>query len=306
MFYWMSFPIPEGNLALAKHGPSQLGLARYLFAVVKGYLGKWLLYRMVLPRAHHVFVQSEHMLDAIAARGVSRHKLTAVPMGVDLETANVRDVVPSDDPRLRGRRVLVYLGVLDRERRIDVLFEMLRIVRRVIPNVLLVLVGDTADAHQRQWLLERMRAEGVEDLVLQAGWLPMAAAWRYVRAAEVGLSPVPRGELFDVASPTKAAEYMAFGIPVLANDQPDQARILTESGAGVCVPLSAEAFADATLSILANGEYWARRGAAGRSYIQSNRSYAVISARLAHVYERLLKFDAQPERESRKGGQSVT
>ena len=58
--------------------------------------------------------------------------------------------------------------------------------------------------------------------VLLTGWLPQPAALGYAVRAEVGLSPIPRGTLFDVSSPTKLVEYLALGIPGVANDIPDQ------------------------------------------------------------------------------------
>ena len=56
---------------------------------------------------------------------------------------------------------------------------------------------------------QQAKAAGVADHVLWTGWLPMGEGWRYVRAAEVGLSPFPRGFLLDSASPTKVPEYLA-------------------------------------------------------------------------------------------------
>jgi glycosyltransferase involved in cell wall biosynthesis len=287
LFYWMSFPIVESNLELAAEGPRRIGWARYLYALAKGHVGSWILYRWVLPNADHVFVQSDRMAEDMAARGVHPGKMTAVPMGVDLESAEPGQIASADDPRLSGKRVVIYLGTLERARRIELLFEMLAIVRGQMPDILLVLAGDTPDAGHKAWLMARMRALGVEDQVLWTGWLPMQAAWRYVRAAEVGLSPIPRSRLFDCGSPTKAIEYMAFGLPVLANDQPDQSQVLAESGAGICVPLTPEAFAKALTDMLGSPDKLAAWRKAGRPYVEARRSYQVISAELASVYRAL-------------------
>jgi glycosyltransferase involved in cell wall biosynthesis len=227
------------------------------------------------------------MLDEMAARGVDRSKLTAVPMGVDLESAVPDLIEPARDARLESRRVVVYLGAMERERRIDLLFETLAEVRSAIPNILLVLAGDSQDADHRSRLQSRMAELGVEDLVLWTGWLPTHEAWRYVRAAAVGISPYPRGPLLDSASPTKALEYMALGVPVLANDQPDQAQVILASGAGVCTSLHPATFADALKQMLSSPANLAEWGARGRPYVARHRSYAVIGERLAAVYRRL-------------------
>lgn len=288
-FYWMSFPVVEAYFALASEGIRHIGLVRYCFAIFKGYAGRWLLYHAVLPRADHVFVQSDRMLEDMIEHGIDRSRLTPVPMGVDIESADPDRIPASDDPRLSGRRVIVYLGTLEPARRIELLFEMLAILRKSVPNVLLVLVGDTHDANHRAWLNEQARKMDVNELVLFTGWLETESAWRYVRMAEVGLSPFPRGSLLDSASPTKAIEYMAFGLPVLVNDQPDQARVMVESGAGVCVPLSATNFATALIDMLTSPEKLDAWRRAGPSYIRATRSYSIISAKVADVYKRNLR-----------------
>ncbi|MGQ9687065.1 MAG: glycosyltransferase, partial [Thiobacillaceae bacterium] len=249
-YYWMSYPMPEGQIALARERGLSAGPMKFLFPWVRGRVGRFLLYRVVLPRADHVFVQSERMQQDLVARGIPAEKMTPVPMGVDLEAIAAEPIVPAEDARLTGRRVLVYLGTLDRPRRIELLFDMLALVRREEPAALLVLAGDTHDDTHRHWLKRQAERAGVAEHVLWTGWLPMREGWRYVRAAEVGLSPFPRGHLLDSASPTKVPEYLALGVPVVCNDNPDQAAIIAASGAGRCVPYTPTDFARAVLELL--------------------------------------------------------
>jgi glycosyltransferase involved in cell wall biosynthesis len=285
-FYWMSYPIPEGEIALARERGLSAGAARFLFPWVSGRLGRLLLYRFVLPRADHVFVQSGRMQAELARRGLDPARMTPVPMGVDVEAAAAAGPA-ADDPRLAGRRVLVYLGTTDRPRRIEVLFAMLALLRRQLPDALLVIVGDTADDVHRAWLREQAAAAGVADHVVWTGWLPTAEAWRYVRAAALALSPIPRGELLDVGSPTKVAEYLALGVPVLGNDNPDQAQVIAASGGGLCVPYTAADFAAAAARILADPAPWRDvAGGRGREYVAAERGYAGLAERVAEVYRR--------------------
>ncbi len=285
-YYWMSYPMPEGQIALASERGLSAGVMKFLFPWLRGRIGRLLLYRVVLPGADHVFVQSERMKADMAARGIDAAKMTPVPMGVDIADVDLAQIAPTDDPRLAGRRVLVYLGTQDRPRRIEVLFDMLVEVRKTLPDVLLVLVGDTEDAVHRQWLRERAVAAGVADDVLWTGWLPMREGWRYVAAAEVGLSPFPRGYLLDSASPTKVPEYMAFGIPVVCNDNPDQQHVILQSESGMCVPYGAESFASAVLALLSMvKQERARAVSGGRDYIRVHRSYERISEGVALTYK---------------------
>ncbi|MES2579546.1 MAG: glycosyltransferase [Pseudomonadota bacterium] len=281
-YYWLSYPQSEGQIERAKARGIRAGM-RYCFPLLQGWIGQQLLYKIILPNAHHVFVQSQNMLEMLARKGVPAKKMTPVPMGVDLE-ATQQNPVPSDHPFLIGKRVLVYLGTLDRVRQIEILFGMLSLVLKQVPNAVLVLAGDTEDADHRAWLKQQAEKMGVSEHVLWTGWLPMVEAWRYVAAAEIGLSPIPRGYLLDMGSPTKAVEYMALGIPVVMNDNPDQVFVAQESGANTCVPLDAENFANVTVSLLYDAPLRASMQEKGIAYVNQVRGYQQLAATLSAQY----------------------
>ena len=75
-------------------------------------------------------------------------------------------------------------------------------------------------------------------------FLPREAAWQRLAEADVCVSPIRPSPTFDVSSPTKILEYMALGKPSVANDQPDQQRVLEESWAGIAVAWAQKAFAE--------------------------------------------------------------
>jgi len=287
-FYWLSYPQSEGQIFRAKDRGIKGGM-RFWYPLAQGMFGKWLLYRVVLPRADHVFVQSRQMQLDIAKHGIKISNMTPVPMGVDIEKTDPEQIQPATDPRLAGKRVVAYLGTLDRTRQIDTLFHMLAIVKQKIPNILLVLIGDTEDAFHRDWLKREAENIGVAKHVLWTGWLPATQAWGYVRAAEVGLSPFPRGFLLDSASPTKAIEYMALKLPVIVNDNPDQEQVIAESNAGLCVPLEAGAFAEALLTLLDDLPRCQEMGELGKAYVSNVRNYDTLSIKLAATYIKLFE-----------------
>ena len=282
-FYWLSYPQSEGQIQRAKARGMRAGM-KYWFPLLQGTVGKWLLYRVILPKSDHIFVQSTNMLEMLAEQGVAVSKMTPVPMGVDVE-ATQEMLTPSQNDALKDKRVIIYLGTLDRVRQIEILFEMLVIVKKQISNVLLVLAGDTEDSDHRAWLKQEAQRLGVTESILWTGWQPMQEAWRYVIAAEVGLSPFPRGYLLDMASPTKAVEYMALGLPVVANDNPDQQQVIVESRAGLCVPMSAQDFANATLTLLNDSKLRANMSVLGKAYVAQKRSYQQLAKALAAEYK---------------------
>lgn len=288
-FYWMSYPMPEGQILLARNRGWSEGLMKFIYPWLNGRVGRFLLYKIVIPTADHVFVQSDQMKEDLIKRGIHPQKMTPVPMGVDTDTLQNIDIRPTDDSRLDGKRVLVYLGILEYARKINILFEALAIVKQQIPNILLVLVGDTYHDSDREWLKSKANEAGVNDQLVWTGWLPMQEGWRYVRAAELGFSPIPRGFLLDCGSPTKVPEYLALGVPVVCNDNPDQEQVIKESGAGLCVPYTAENFAKAIIKILCLDK--AERNkmqVQGKDYVNHFRSYQKIGGDVANAYKHLL------------------
>jgi glycosyltransferase involved in cell wall biosynthesis len=161
-------------------------------------------------------------------------------------------------------------------------------LRRAEPDVLLVIAGDAPSDDEMAWMRREIAARQLESHVLLTGWLPQSAALGYAVRAEVGVSPIPRGVLFDVSSPTKLVEYLALGIPSVANDIPDQKLVIDESGAGLCAPMEAEPFAAAVLKLLGDPmlrEEFAKRGPA---YVRTHRTYDILARNVVETYKRIL------------------
>lgn len=289
-FYWMSLPFPEAWQDMGSSSQPKTAGARLRRVAwqLRGALAAWLLYLVVLPRADHVFVQSTAMRAMLVRRGIAEARMTPVPMGVAVPQS-LASIPPADDSRLRGRRVLIYLGALERIRRPEIMVEAMQLVMREAPDALLVLVGDSQTPGERAWLEAEIQRLGLADYVIITGWLPADQAWRYLRAASIGLSPFPRTRVLEVASPTKICEYLAYGLPVIANDQPEQDYLLDATGGGLCVALSAEGFASGILELLADPMRARQMGEVGRDAIAQLRSYDVIGAQLAKCYRQLLQ-----------------
>ena len=117
----------------------------------------------------------------------------------------------------------------------------------------------------------------------------------------MGLSPFPRGYLLDSASPTKAIEYMALGLPVIVNDNPDQAQVIRESGEGLCVSLEPGAFAGALLELLGDPARRREMGEKGRRYVVKVRGYDKLAETVAATYKRLLDGSKENEIPTRHG-----
>lgn len=288
-FYWLSFPIPESRMARARDGNARYPLLTYL----RGILSAHLLYRVILPLSDHVFVQSQRMKEDVCGHGIDVGKVTPVPMGIALQDlGQFRSAEGPREDRPDGDLVLAYLGTLNPQRHLEMLVDMLGIVRDRGIAAQLVFIGGGDHPQDAERLLRRARELGLGRSVEVTGLLPRDEALRRVCAADICLSPFYPTPILLSTSPTKLVEYLAVGLPVIANDHPEQKRVLKECRAGLCVPWGARHFARAVV-------WFARRdravrgsmGERGRQWVLQNRTYPRIAEAVAECYGRVLRHE---------------
>lgn len=284
-FYWMSFPVSEMEIRMARERGLRWGLAKYLMLAVRSRVGHFLLHRVVLPRADHVFVQSDKMKAKLAAEGVPETRMTAVPMGIDPEAF---PATARWQPHQGKTFTFAYLGTCEKARRVDFLFEVLARLRADGRDARLLLVGDAWLPSEQSWLRETAAAIGVAEAVTITGWVAPDVARRHLLAADVAVSIVPPDPLLDIASPTKLVEYLALGMPVVANTHPDQSDVLAASGAGLVAPFEVEAFAVALATMDDDRAATNAMAARGPAYVAAHRSYEQIAERVARIYRSVL------------------
>ncbi len=119
--------------------------------------------------------------------------------------------------------------------------------------------------------------------------VPRARLPHYLAAANVSVSPIPPLSLYTISSPTKVLESLGMAIPVVANlEIPDQDKIVTESGGGLCVPYEASAVARAIAQFLRDPSGARQAGRQGREYVVRERSYTKLATEIEAHYARLL------------------
>lgn len=277
--YWMSYPLPAHHRWLARR--TDLPLLRRAWMASRGLLGQHSLDHVLVPRSDWLFVQSQAMLDSLRPIGLPLHRVSVVPMGVD--GAAIPPPATDWPPALQGRMVGVYLGTLDRARGLEVLIDAtLRVVRQR-PDFRLLVIGEADEPRDVGALQAYAKQRGALPWMHFAGRLARARALSWVRRCSLALSPVPRTPLTEVGSPTKAIEALACGIPVICNDQPDQAAVIRGSQGGHVVDLSAAGFAQGVVRTLREIEagHWLERSRMAREWVRRHRDYQAIGAEVA-------------------------
>ncbi len=173
--------------------------------------------------------------------------------------------VPETAPWPSGPRRVVYVGWLSPDRGSAEMVELGRILK---PNGIAVELIGQADAAARAHI------EAGGDAVHWHGFVPNAEALRLVEGSIAGLSLLQDEENFRHSMPTKVAEYMARGVPVVTTPLPLAVELVEAADGGYVVPFNdPQAAADAILNLDANPDLRVKLGLRAHEYALHNLAW---------------------------------
>jgi glycosyltransferase involved in cell wall biosynthesis len=138
-----------------------------------------------------------------------------------------REAFLSSFPRLRGRRLVLFLGRIHPKKGGDLLLQGFARVAAAAPELDVVMAGPDAGGERARLESLALRL-GVADRVHWTGMLAGELKWGALRAAEVFALPSHQ-ENFGVA----VVEALACGVPVLVSDKVNIWREVVEDGCGI-------------------------------------------------------------------------
>lgn len=281
-FYWLAYPHAEASLHEARED-----FARYRhFYLLRGYFFKFVLYKIILPAADHIFVQSEQMKQDISREGIPLSKMTPIPGSLSLSDIPYENSdVSTKLIKPMEERHVVYLGTLLRTRQLDFIIRVHAKVVERHPDAKLLLIGKGEMPEDEQFLVNEAERLGVRDSIIFTGYLPMSKAWEFIRNADVCLSPYYPTPILNSTSPTKLIEYMAMGKAVVGNDHPEQSLVVSESGAGLCVSWNEDEFSSAINILLDDSILANEMGMRGRQYVEQHRTNKIMAGIIEEKYK---------------------
>lgn len=241
----------------------------------------------IMKKSDLILTTTRWFEEGLAAKGVSKSKLMPFPNGVDIESFSNKDGKKIREKyHLGNSKVIIYLGVIGKVRKLEVLIKAFAKVKEERQNIKLLMVGDGTGRKNLKKLTSEL---GLEDEVIFTGQVHQSEVPNFIAATDIGVSSVPSFSFYKVSSPIKALEYMAIGKPVVANEEIFEHREVIEgSGGGILVPFSSEAFACAIIELLDNPERAKEMGKRGREWVVKNRSYEILGRRIEEAYVRLV------------------
>jgi glycosyltransferase involved in cell wall biosynthesis len=215
----------------------------------------------------------------------------AVPVRIAGNPIDLESLPPAVPPRpTRARLVLGYLGRLDPHHKgLDVLLEGFRLaLDSGLPDgIRLRLAGPDHRGGVR--LLRRLvRALELETQVEIIGPLEGSGKHHFLEGLDVFVHP----SRFE-GMPMGVLEAMAIGRPVLVTPETNLGDVVERHGAGWVVGGNPDAIARTMLSVAADPDVIATRGAAGRSAVRAEFSLDAVGARLTTAYSEVVERTAR-------------
>jgi glycosyltransferase involved in cell wall biosynthesis len=248
-------------------------------------LGSWLVRTTtsrIADQVDAVVVPTERMGGVLESYGVSR-PMAVLPTGfqhdlfsgVSHNVERESSVLFQRHPQLRGKRVMLTVGRLSKEKNHAFLVEVLDHLKASAPNLLWLVVGDGPD---RAGLERTIQERGLADRVVFTGYLDRDVVKHAFALADV----------FAFASKTETqglvtVEAMSVGTPVVAIGEMGTADVMRGDNGGFMVPDDVGQFAARVADLLANPELHRAKAEEALRYSRRFRARA-LAWDLANLY----------------------
>jgi 1,2-diacylglycerol 3-alpha-glucosyltransferase len=208
-------------------------------------------------RCQHVISPSRGMREAIIGHGVDA-PISVVPTGIEMRseqpTKSIDDLFDQynlgDPTRVAGKRLLVSVGRLGREKNICYLMRALAIIKER-HDVHLLMIGNGPDREEVEQLIDRL---GLGDRVTLVGYVSHDDVFAFIR----------NSDLFVFSSVTETQglvllESMAVGTPVVAIEGIGVSDLLEDNAGGLATTSSMVDFTTAVDRFLSDDHFLATK-----------------------------------------------
>jgi hypothetical protein len=227
--------------------------------------------------------------DIVSRGGIAPSKVTVIPNAVDVDAFAYE---PASDPELRRNlgldncTILGFAGSFYGYEGLDLLLEATAILLPSHPNLKVLLVGggpqDTA-------LREQTKNLGLDSRVVFTGRVPHGEVQRYYGQIDLLCYPRKSMRLTDLVTPLKPLEAMAQGKLLVASDVGGHRELIRDGETGALFRAGdARELAAAISRMLAARDQWERMRLAGRTFVESERTWARSAANYRSVYRAVL------------------
>ncbi|OQX54880.1 MAG: hypothetical protein B5M53_05295 [Candidatus Cloacimonas sp. 4484_209] len=210
----------------------------------------------------------------------------------DLSAKSDKIIIENLRNKYQGKYILAYAGELGEQKGLNILPEVIKLVREKFSQVLVLLIGNFAFPSYKEQFLAYIKKEDVEQNIIIMPWLPYDKMFQYLKISHVGLALYQPRESYKFAGKGCACKlftYMHAGIPIISTNFGELAKVVKEENCGILVDTtSAQAIANAVIFLLKNKDIAREFGENGRRAILEKYNWGKESQKLLKIYKKIL------------------
>ncbi len=201
-----------------------------------------------------------------------------------------KSALPSIKSSEKSTVPLIYIsGQQSKKRNCTEMVEALPQIKKTYPNVKLMLVGRFVPELYEQELIEKAKALGVEKNLVIEGMLPWEENFTRTAKATLGCVFYEDNPNNRVGVPNRLFEYMACGVPILAENFIELQRITNDAQCGLLVDSSKPVeIANAALEMLSNQDRAMNMGQKGKEAVFQKYNFEEEVKKMLNFYEEIL------------------
>lgn len=235
-----------------------------------------LLYRLELFCYRHcdlIVPVTDSFRDYMIGKRIDPDKIMVIKNGVDLNLFSLKQPAPDqhldqlfEQHGLNGKFIAAYVGTHGMAHHLDTILQAAEQLR-ARQDIHFLLVGDGAERERLQQLAQQKKLSNVTLL----GQLPkssMPALWSRVHLSLILLR---KSDTFKSVIPSKIFESLAMNKAIILGVEGESARLLQESGCGICItPEDADALAREVQALADDKERHQQMAAGGSDYVREH------------------------------------
>ena len=221
--------------------------------------------RWIYRRCDRVLIQSKGFVEPAIAAGALRERIDYFPNWAESFYRPIS--VPKNSTvwnEMPDGFCVMFAGNLGEAQSLETIVEAAEIVKNY-PDIHWVILGS---GRREKWLRDALKEKKLGETVHLLGHQPVETMPSYFSKADLLLVTLKKSPVFALTIPSKIQSYLACEKPILGSLDGEGAKVISDAGAGICVPAEdGKALADAALKLYRRSKIELEQmGKSGRDY----------------------------------------
>ncbi len=243
----------------------------------------------LMKKADALITLGKNMKKEILSRGFDEKKVFVIPNGVDTEKFKPisPDLNLKERLKLKNKKIIAYIGSIQRFEGIDVLIQAIAQVKEKIKEIVLILIGSSFNAYKKE-LVEISKKLGIENSVYFIGRIQRDFIRNYYSIVDIIVIPRKNIRVCRLVTPLKQLEAMAMEKVVITSDLPALREMIKPGVSGdVFEAENAGDLANKILFYLTNPKARDKLSIRAREYVRNHYDWDKIIFTYLKIYNQL-------------------